>query len=434
MLISQVHIPTLEFSLMATSTKRVKPNSPTKKDIIPNSEAVDRISELPDALIHHILSFLTTIDVVRMSILSRHWKYMWYSIPAVHFSDTDHRGCVLSYSQRNVFYNFVNECLKRRERTMRYLSNSVITRFKLDLHEHYSLDLDKWLTFATRQNIKELDLRTEGYYCLPKRVLNVRSLTVLKLNSLHLNGSGSISLPSLTSLSLVDVTLRDKLLRRLLLGCPSLEKFLFKECDGLSNPLISSSTLKVLDIVQPHTYSRAIKVEAINLHSFLQYDGFCKVIDLSACKEIRNLSLLGNSLDDQSLQDLISGLPLLESLTLEKCVELKRIRICGQFLKSIRLEQSCYLVEVTIEAPNLDSFWYKGDTKCDISINKHDNILNGHFMIEDYSLDENYDTNWNMNLIRFLSHINLSWNTLSLHVQSEEVCITKHAPLISFVD
>ena len=41
---------------------------------------IDRISQLPNALIVQILSRLTTTDVLRINILSSHCKYFWTSI------------------------------------------------------------------------------------------------------------------------------------------------------------------------------------------------------------------------------------------------------------------------------------------------------------------------------------------------------------------
>ncbi|KAI3965602.1 hypothetical protein MKX01_010559 [Papaver californicum] len=45
----------------------------------------DRISKLPDPLVHHILSFLPTKCVVSTSILSKGWKYVWVSVPILDF-------------------------------------------------------------------------------------------------------------------------------------------------------------------------------------------------------------------------------------------------------------------------------------------------------------------------------------------------------------
>ncbi|PON68676.1 F-box domain containing protein [Trema orientale] len=414
------------------AAKRVKKNFPTRSDGIANStRAVDRISKLPDPLIHHILSFVPTIDVVRMSILSRRWRRVWYSVPALHLSDTDHmRRYCFQREPQQAFYKFVDKCLKHRERSMRYIADSVITRFKLHTEYHGdSAALDNWLTFPVRTNVEELDLSLEpedfeDYYCLPEAVLNARSLTVLKLDFLTFDCSCSVSLPSLISLSLTEVELCDEALHNLLLGCPALDKCLLSKCGGLLNPQISSSTLKFLEIVGELT-SETIKVETRKLRSFI-YRGNCVDINLSACKAIRNLSLSSYGLDNQKLEGIIFGLPLLECFTLGIHSRVKHFRICGQHLKSIRLDKvyNKEVEEFTIEAPNLVSFCYKGDAKIAILINAQDNILNGHIIIDMNSPNQKYDTKWYLNLIIFLSNINFSWKTtVSLHVYSEEVCI-----------
>ncbi|PON66843.1 F-box domain containing protein [Trema orientale] len=419
------------------ATKRVRANFLTKKDGIQNTTAVDRISKLPDHLIHRILSFVPTIDVVRMSILSRHWRRVWYSVPSLHLCHTDHMDRFHFHSQpEQAFYKFVNKCLKHRERSARYITDSSISSLKL--HIEYYRDnpaLDNLSTFAIWRNIEELDLCTEprylyyrNCYCLPEVVLNARSLTVLKLGHLIIEGSCSISLPSVTFLSLAYVKLRDKTLYNLLLGCSAIEKFVLTRCYELSDPKISSLRLKFLEIEDDKAFE-TLEIEAINLESF-KYDGNCEDINLSACKAIRSLSLLDIMLDDESMEDLICGFPLLESLTLYHSLNVEHIRICGQHLKNIRLdkyyEPAQKYLEITIEAPNLVSFHYKGNIKRAISIKGLDTILNGHIVIkgpypgqEDY-----YDRDWYINLIRFLLKINFYWNTtVSLHVYSEEALI-----------
>ncbi|XP_042405152.1 F-box/LRR-repeat protein 25-like [Zingiber officinale] len=50
------------------------------------SEGEDYLSNLPDELLHHILSFLPTIDSIRTSVLARRWRRVWTSVPVVDFS------------------------------------------------------------------------------------------------------------------------------------------------------------------------------------------------------------------------------------------------------------------------------------------------------------------------------------------------------------
>ncbi|MFS7942119.1 putative F-box domain, leucine-rich repeat domain superfamily, F-box-like domain superfamily [Helianthus anomalus] len=43
------------------------------------------ISDLPESIVHHIMSFLTTVDVTRLSILSKKFISLWGSYPVIEF-------------------------------------------------------------------------------------------------------------------------------------------------------------------------------------------------------------------------------------------------------------------------------------------------------------------------------------------------------------
>ncbi|KAL5573537.1 hypothetical protein UlMin_023134 [Ulmus minor] len=118
-----------------------------------NAVAVDRISELPDHIIHHILSFIPTVEAVQTSLLSKHWRRMWYSVPALHFSQF---SIGRNFCQRR-FQRFVNECLIRRERD---LLNAGVSRFKLSVHGNRfrTANLDTSINFVAGTNVKELDV------------------------------------------------------------------------------------------------------------------------------------------------------------------------------------------------------------------------------------------------------------------------------------
>ncbi|PON68672.1 F-box domain containing protein [Trema orientale] len=417
--------------------------------------AMDRISKLPDSVIQHILSFLPTVDVVRTSLLSKFWRRMWYSVPTLCFSNSSTEFG--SLRDQEGFYKYVDNCLKHRKIGS---SDSVITRLKLDmrqctrsnaypsdmlpLEEYESIveerrrsnshRLDKWLAFAVESKVKELNLyldskppllfllfRSIFYYCLPETVVNARYLTVMELEGIKLSTSLTFRLPSLKILSLKDVRLSDVGLDKLLLGCPSLEKFMLSDDCVLTKGRFHSSSLKFLEIERSAFLS--IQVEAINLESFILCDvrSFEK-IHLSACKAIKNLSLCG-VVADQSLEDLISKLPLLENLTLIHWDSSEHIKISSQHLKSFHLKNiSEDEVKVTIGlAPNLASFCYEGGINLSISMDQSPNLLNGNFVIDESPV--HYDGDWYNDLMNFLSNLNCSWNIVSLQVSSDEALI-----------
>ncbi|KAJ3686970.1 hypothetical protein LUZ61_016134 [Rhynchospora tenuis] len=46
---------------------------------------MDRISSLPDCLIHLTLSFLTAQEAVQTCVLSKRWKNLWTTSPFLNF-------------------------------------------------------------------------------------------------------------------------------------------------------------------------------------------------------------------------------------------------------------------------------------------------------------------------------------------------------------
>ncbi|CAN0842171.1 Putative F-box/LRR-repeat protein At3g18150 [Linum grandiflorum] len=67
-----------------------------------NEDSTDRLSNLPDAVLHHILSFLDTRIAVQTSVLSRSWRCAWKYVP------------VLNFTNRRNFKRYVDKVLSLR--------------------------------------------------------------------------------------------------------------------------------------------------------------------------------------------------------------------------------------------------------------------------------------------------------------------------------
>ena len=62
------------------------------------------IDNLPDPILQHILSYLSTKNAIRTSILSKRWKYLWTSIPKLDFDEG-------ALDRRLMFMKFVERVL-----------------------------------------------------------------------------------------------------------------------------------------------------------------------------------------------------------------------------------------------------------------------------------------------------------------------------------
>lgn len=86
-------------------------------------DAMDRISELPTPIIHHMMSYLDAKELARTSILSKRWNRLRISFPVLDFA--------LPYSfHMNLYYDWY---LRRRRRIL-----------EIDEWETYEWEIDEY--------------------------------------------------------------------------------------------------------------------------------------------------------------------------------------------------------------------------------------------------------------------------------------------------
>jgi hypothetical protein len=183
------------------------------KKIMENSrvevEAFDFLSNLPDPIIHHIMSFLPTRDSTRVSILSKRLGSVCRSYPILDFDQPlyDSHSKEKLKSPPFVFLDFMQKSLKplydkgfkgssvlfldfMQKSLERFESNISIEKFKLCIKDHDGRSderMDKSISFAKEHNVKELVLNFEDvwrfnpkFYNLPKTI-TPKSIVVLNL-------------------------------------------------------------------------------------------------------------------------------------------------------------------------------------------------------------------------------------------------------------
>ncbi|KAK1681266.1 hypothetical protein QYE76_042114 [Lolium multiflorum] len=119
--------------------------------ITASDDADDRLSALPDGVLHTILSFLPARQLVQTSLLSRRWKDLWCSTPCINIDEREFdigSGRNVQAKKWSKFENFNTNLLLFR-------SNAAsVDKFCLYAHEHNHRDVDKWI----RRGIKRLYL------------------------------------------------------------------------------------------------------------------------------------------------------------------------------------------------------------------------------------------------------------------------------------
>jgi hypothetical protein len=346
---------------------------------------IDRISELPDLLLQHILCFLPIKKVVQSSIFSKRWKHVWFKIPVLEFDQTffeypdpvktsrkirKKRG-----KKRTKLYNRVNQILLS-HRSQGLKINKFTLVMKLSKPKLLSR-ADRWIDYVVKSDVEELNL--DFYqsdwksYPLPQSVVLAKSLTLLRLSGCRLESTSlscdHINLPSLKKFSLSSVHTDDQIIHNIVSGCPLIEDMSVTYCYGLKS--IHFSGLPKLMTIQFHSNCglQNVELEASNLYSAnIRQGSECK-FNLVPCKNLKKLELVGQWITDDWLRYHISELPLIEDLTLMGCLKLERIKISSHRLKELYLFQCRNLVEVEIDAPKLCNFSYSGRRGLSFSLN-----------------------------------------------------------------
>ncbi|OVA07742.1 F-box domain [Macleaya cordata] len=253
----------------------------TRSSPFSNNEE-DRISNLPDTLIHQILSFIDMNYAVQTSVLSRRWRYLWTSIPTLNFDSNLLQLPETRYTNVEAFIDFVDRVLMLRD-------SSDIQRFNLHFFGTEDADYDStsrvntWILAAVRRNVQELLLRVSLWeyqtFQFPPSLFTCKSLTKLELSLGDMSESEfippkSMDLPMLKSLELCGVSIYDeKFTDMLFSSCPVLESLIIKDCRLNLNNI---STLKLKHFKLEYEYYdsedsvvKTLKLYAPNLTSFI---------------------------------------------------------------------------------------------------------------------------------------------------------------------
>jgi hypothetical protein len=179
---------------------------------------VDRISDLPDSILCHILSFLPTKQALTTTILSKRWKPVWLSVLALNFDDK-------TFKDFNTFREFVYSIMfiLRDKKTS-------IHSFCLKLGNSSRFDqkhFNRIFKFVMERGGVDIDFNMDDKVpCikLPLSILNFKKLQVLKLTHLEMRDLDLVDFPQLKTLHLDRLKFKShQHYGKFLFGCPVLE-------------------------------------------------------------------------------------------------------------------------------------------------------------------------------------------------------------------
>ncbi|EFH52751.1 predicted protein [Arabidopsis lyrata subsp. lyrata] len=217
-----------------------------------DSVSKDMINVLPDALLCHILSYLTTKEAASTSLLSRRWRYLLAFVPNLEFDDSVFLHRDKRHDKPKSDDELSTSFMEFVDRVLALQGNGTINRFSLDC-SNYDVDLARvtgWILNVLGRGVSDLDLSLLEY-SLPSEIFVSKTLVKLKLgpaNDLTLTiDRKDVFLPKLKTLYIDSVEVQERGFGfvKLLSGCPVLEELVLMNI-GWENWKFCSVSVKTL--------------------------------------------------------------------------------------------------------------------------------------------------------------------------------------------
>ncbi|KAK4486202.1 hypothetical protein RD792_008871 [Penstemon davidsonii] len=211
-------------------------SNPAEKRLI--GECIDRLSNLPDPILGHILSYVPTKNAVATSILSTRWKNLFpFGVPPINIDLDD----TLLLNPRRIRYSstyrrfseFVDKLLNETLRDVPCVEIMILSCKK----KYGDEKVISWVSAALRLNVRHLLLRSAFMSNSVTLFHTFDGCTTIKKLELGRNFDlylpGNFTLPNLIKLTLDHLVFHEdtESIQELLDGCPMLEYLAIEGCD-----------------------------------------------------------------------------------------------------------------------------------------------------------------------------------------------------------
>ncbi|XP_057845046.1 F-box/FBD/LRR-repeat protein At5g56420-like [Cryptomeria japonica] len=220
--------------------------------LMARASATDRLSALSDdVLLDHIFTKISYTDVIRSSILSQRWRFLWRKTPILKFCRQD-----FEKQKDDRILAIINNALLHLDARLLYFN------LRIALDDPKAADINTWIRLAAEKKVERMELHIS--YRDPNRTLNASTIvelgeTVFRCENLTALVLKSINLPMIPnnfgvfrSLKKLycwgNLNLDDAMFEQFMAVCPHLRNLGIGGCRGLRNLIIRSSNLMYLQL------------------------------------------------------------------------------------------------------------------------------------------------------------------------------------------
>ncbi|KAF3573891.1 hypothetical protein F2Q69_00062141 [Brassica cretica] len=249
--------------IKVSPTKHVDPVDMSSKRL--NLGSKDFISSLPDCLICHILSFVSTKEAASTSVLAKRWRYLFALTPNLEFNDSIYLNSEIANQRKSTFPWITRKKSKSFvdfvDRVLVLHHNVPLNRFSLKCEDvvHPAIIIS-WLLKVMDRGVLDLDLNisSEMGYRLPSEMFCSETLVRLKLgirDVLTCNKEKSGFLPKVKTFCLDYIMVENSVFAKLLSGCHALEELVLNNLFEVKGSCsVFHNTLKRLVVSRSRTF------------------------------------------------------------------------------------------------------------------------------------------------------------------------------------
>ncbi|XP_042513671.1 F-box/LRR-repeat protein At3g58900-like [Macadamia integrifolia] len=296
----------------------------------------DRISEMPEQILHSILSFLTLKEATASSILSKRWKDLSSSFVALTSTLNLDVANMIGYDQYDKEFwakdNQRCEFVRWADKILQLHQHPKVYAFRVQfyLSQEFAYHLDRWIANAVDKGVQELDLDLDmsHKYPLGDNLYNFPCWLFPQYREPHIKhlflNSCILRLPpdfsafsSLLAFSLENVLISEEDILYIMSNCLLLESLKVRNCPSIVCLKIDGPCpqLKHLCISRCH-HLENIEIVAINLLSF-EYIGTTPNLSFKFVPQLVTASICTTSGGmTYALDRLPCDIPRLETLLL----------------------------------------------------------------------------------------------------------------------